>query len=57
LGKSPPAETLRTTATRLLAEPAFEAAANRIGIALRTAGGAPKAVDMIEGFLNAKAET
>jgi hypothetical protein len=39
-----------------LAEPAFEAAANRIGTALRTAGSAPKAADVIEGFLNANAK-
>ena len=44
--------TRRTTATRLLAEPAFKEAVSRIGTALRTAGGAPKAADVIEGFLN-----
>ena len=48
--------TRRSTATHLLAEPAFEAAANRIGTALRTAGSAPKAADVIEGFLNANAK-
>lgn len=56
VGKSPTAATLRTTAMRLLSEPVFKDAANRIGNALRTAGGAPKAADMIEEFLNAKAK-
>jgi hypothetical protein len=41
-------------AALLLTEPTFEAAISRIGIALRAAGGASKAADMIEGFLKAK---
>jgi len=39
-----------------LAEPVFKDAAQRIGIALRTASGTPKATDMIEEFLNANAK-
>jgi UDP:flavonoid glycosyltransferase YjiC (YdhE family) len=52
LGKSPAAAKLRTMATYLLAESAFKEAASRIGNDLRIAGGAPKAADMIEEFLN-----
>jgi hypothetical protein len=44
-------------AALLLTEPTFEAAISRIGNTLCAAGGAPKAADMIEEFLNANTKT
>jgi MGT family glycosyltransferase len=45
---------LRASADRLLSEPAFKAAAVRVGDSLRTAGGPARAVDAIEALLRTR---
>lgn len=47
LGASPSADALRAAASRVLGEPAFAAAARRVGATLREAGGAPRAAAVI----------